>query len=54
MFACLCECICVCEYLRATNIYGYKFWCILKIVDLALINFSDFAITCFILFENVG
>ena len=33
-------------YLRATIIYGYTFLRILKIVDLALINFTDFAITC--------
>ena len=33
-------------YLKVTIIYGYKFWRILKIVDLAGINFSDFAITC--------
>ena len=33
-------------YLRATIIYGYKFYQIWKIVDLAGINFSDFAITC--------
>ena len=30
-------------YLRATIIYAYKFYRILKIVDLAGINFSDFA-----------
>ena len=34
------------DYLRATIIYGYKFERILKIVDLARNNFSDFAITC--------
>ena len=34
------------RYLRATIIYGYKFYRILKIVDLMGSNFSDFAITC--------
>ena len=33
-------------YLWVTIICGYKFKRILKIVDLAGINFSDFAITC--------
>ena len=33
------------KYLKVTIIYGYKIVC-LKIVDLAGINFSDFAITC--------
>ena len=33
-------------YHKVTIIYGYKFQRILKIVDLASINFSDFAIIC--------
>ena len=34
-----------CIYLKVTIINEYKFWWILKIVDIAGINFSDFAIT---------
>ena len=33
-------------YLKVAIIYGYKFRRIFKIVDLAGINFSCFAITC--------
>ena len=39
-------CLITCYYLKVTIIYGYKFYRILKIVDLAHINFSDFAIVC--------
>ena len=34
------------DYLKVTIIYGYKFYQILKIVDLPRINLSDFAIIC--------
>ena len=64
MVKCIIVCVCVCAvldsahtysqytvYLRPTIIYGYKFLRILKIVDLAVIKYSDFAITCSIYSE---
>ena len=41
------------NYLRATNICGYKFYRILEIVRLAGTHFSDFSKLAFYLFENV-